>query len=31
MFDTGALPSVMMLFAMQRHFVAGLSFGATKC
>jgi len=25
-----ALPSVMMFFAMQRHFVAGLTFGATK-
>lgn len=23
-------PSVMMFFAMQRHFVAGLTFGATK-
>ncbi|WP_347555496.1 carbohydrate ABC transporter permease [Robbsia sp. KACC 23696] len=25
-----ALPSVLMFFAMQRHFVAGLTFGATK-
>ncbi|MEM5447774.1 carbohydrate ABC transporter permease [Paraburkholderia guartelaensis] len=25
-----ALPSVMMFFAMQKHFVAGLTFGATK-
>jgi multiple sugar transport system permease protein len=25
-----ALPSVVMFFAMQRHFVAGLTFGATK-
>jgi len=25
-----ALPSVFMFFAMQRHFVAGLTFGATK-
>lgn len=25
------LPSVMMFFALQRHFVARLTFGATKC
>jgi multiple sugar transport system permease protein len=25
-----ALPSVLMFFAMQKHFVAGLTFGATK-
>jgi multiple sugar transport system permease protein len=25
-----ALPSVSMFFAMQKHFVAGLTFGATK-
>jgi multiple sugar transport system permease protein len=25
-----ALPSVLIFFAMQRHFVAGLTFGATK-
>ena len=25
-----ALPSVAMFFAMQKHFVAGLTFGATK-
>ncbi|GGP25318.1 carbohydrate ABC transporter permease [Silvimonas amylolytica] len=25
-----ALPSVLMFFAMQRHFIAGLTFGATK-
>jgi multiple sugar transport system permease protein len=24
------LPSVLMFFAMQRHFVAGLTFGASK-
>jgi multiple sugar transport system permease protein len=24
------LPSVAMFFAMQKHFVAGLTFGATK-
>jgi multiple sugar transport system permease protein len=24
------LPSVLIFFAMQRHFVAGLTFGATK-
>lgn len=26
-----ALPSVIMFVAMQRHFFAGLTFGATKC
>jgi multiple sugar transport system permease protein len=25
-----ALPSVVMFFAMQKHFVTGLTFGATK-
>ena len=25
-----ALPSVVMFFLMQKHFVAGLTFGATK-
>ena len=25
-----ALPAVLLFFAMQRHFIAGLTFGATK-